>query len=533
MGWKDAPEVTAPAWQSAPENEAAPDLHAALSRAVDLPGGRRTLPDLGPLSAIRSQFAAGLTKGGFDEGIGGLFAQKELMPGAHLRMPDGSMRAIQGSGDQYRAGRDFLRQEQASASEHWPKLGFGANMGGELLSDYVIGGPKAAGRTYQTLAGLARGFLGSNADLTPGQATMGDAGSATLSTLLNGAIGNLAPAVVNRVAGSGAAKYVGKKLGGAAEYAGEGLKDLAGWLKVNSIHPTPGLGKKMADLPGGVSGVGKELLERGVGGFTKGGTAAQVETELKAAGGVMDGLANAYDKAGGAPINAGAALAAGRNAAAGLTKHPVTREAGDALTKMLDEYEQIFSGRNVTAAEALEVKRALGKAVYGARQELKQSGKKMMGDFGEGLAKFERGLDDQLDSALGPGFEKANTSFRRLLGANEATETQAARSAANLLLLGLGNSGGAGIGALLGGGPGAVAGLAGTALLSKYGSQAGARSLYGLGSMLQGAPGVAGALSQGLARGPLPQSAAATLRDLLAPRARPPMLPAYAMEGEQ
>lgn len=515
--WDGDPAPAGVAWDDVP---AQPVQHGAT--------GSWGLPDLGPINALRTQFHRGLMKDGSDEAVAAAFALGDRHgPGAYLRLPDGTQVAVPTKEDMYRGGRDFIRQEQGAADQHWPKLGFAAQMGGEVLSDYGLAGAGAASRGYQTLSGLARGLMGSDADLTPGRLTPWSAGKAALSTAFGGAVGNLAPVALSRLAKSGPVQYVGGKLEDVAGYAGDTLKNVAGWLKVNSIHPTPALGKKLAALPGGVPGVGKELLERGVGGLTKGQTAAHVERELSAAGGVMDDLATAYDRAGSPPIDVGSAIAEGRKAAEGLTKQPITREAGDALNKILDEYNQLFSGRNVSAAEALEVKRALGKAVYGAKQELNKSGKKLMGDFGEGLAKFERGVDDQLDSALGPRFEQANLAFRRLLGANEATETQAARSTANMLLLGLGNTGAAGVGGLVAGGPGAAAGLAGAALLSKYGSQAGARTLYGLGNALQATP-------RALFRSPAPYSAAsgvaARLRDLLTPERELPSLslPAWA-----
>ena len=321
------------------------------------------------------------------------------------------------------------------------------------------------------------------------------------------------------VGGTAAASALLPYLPGALVSAGGGLKNLAGWMKVNSIHPTPGLGKKMADLPGGISGVGKELLERGIGGLTKGGTARQTEQALNTAGGAMDDIVNTYDAGGGAPIDMGAAIAEGRSAAAGLMKQPTTKPAGRDLSNLLDEYQQMFAGRNASAAEALEVKRAVGKAVYGAGEELKKSGVTLKGDYGKGLGRFERALDNQLDSALGPGFENANLTYRRLLGANEAAETQQARSLANLLLLGLGNTAGAGVGTMMAGGAGGLAGLATTALLSKYGSQAGARTAYGIGRGLEimGAP-----VSRAVGSIPMSRATAspawATLRDLLESR---------------
>lgn len=483
--------------QSAPSAEAP----ASETEAAAPPGNGPGLPDLGPLNAIRAQFASGLSKGGFDEGIAELFSRSgRAMPGAHLRMPDGTMVPVSTREDMYRGSRDFLRQEQAAAQQHWPKLGFAANMGGEALSDYALAGAGAASRGFQTVTGLARGLLSSNAELTPDKTTLGDMASAGFSTGLGGLIGNQVPLAFNRAGDTRAAQYLGTKMEGAAGFVGDKLKNLAGWLKVNSLHPTPLKAEAMASLPGGVAAVGREVLDRGIGGLTKAGTARQAKAATAQAGGVVSRIARDYDNAGGAPLDIGAAIDAAKVKAKELFDEPTTKAAGERLAKLIEEYEAgLGPSLTATAANALQMKRALAKAAYGAGNQLKKTGDTIAGNFGEGLAVFERSVNDVLEGSLGAPFQAANLTFRRLLGASDAARRTAARQDTNLLALGLQNMGGGTLGAVLGGGPGAAAGLLGTMLARKYGAQAGASTLHGLGRFLGYSPQLARPMAQSLA----------------------------------
>jgi hypothetical protein len=497
--------------------------------AAATPQKQSGVPDLGILNALRTQLANGLSKSGFDEGVGAAFSQKSLMPGAHLRMPDGTMVAINSQGDAYRAGRDFLRQEQESAQKYHPWLGGLAQMGGELASDYALAGPKAIGRGYQTLAGLARGLLSSNTDLTPDKITAGDAGYATLSTLAGGTIGNLAPVVAGKVANAAPVKYLGSKIGAGTEYAANKLQDLAGWLKVNSIHPTPLLGEAMENVPGGVPAVGRELLDRGLGGFTKSGTAKQIEAAKDAAGAAIDDLVKAHDAAGGNPVNVGAAIQNTYKRAQELIDEPTTKAVGARLKGLLDDYAEKFTSGKVTAEDALSMKRALGKVAYGEREMLKRTGDVVGGEYGKGVANLERGVDSSMDQTLGPTFEANNLTFRRLLGASQAAARSAARTTGNHVLGLLPMM--AGVGGAVGGhmsghatGDAALYGL-GALLLGKYGAQAGARGTYMLGQLLKASPqlaemGVAPAAQRAASR------AGESLADLLKARSQP--LPSFA-----
>src|SRR5207248_2654916 len=84
---------------------------------------------------------------------------------------------------------------------------------------------------------------------------------------------------LNAAGGSVAHGLFGELAPPTSKYLGNKMQDLAGWLKVNSIHPTQTLGEAMDSLPGGIPAVGRELLDRGIGGLTKSGTAKQLATE--------------------------------------------------------------------------------------------------------------------------------------------------------------------------------------------------------------------------------------------------------------
>ncbi len=297
--------------------------------------------------------------------------------------------------------------------------------------------------------------------------------------------GTLEDTGAGAVAGGGlgaVAPYVLSGLGDAAGWLGGKAKNAAGWLKVHSLHPTPTLGEAMADLPGGEVGVGRELLDQGIGGLTKKGTAVQLKKALQAAGAKTSGLASQYDAAGGAPLDLSNAIDNNLVHAAELHAEPTTRAAGNKLGNIVNEYRDTYSAP-VDAATALGFKRTLGDEVYGAGDQLIKSGDKSVGDYGRGLGKLERGVNGELDKSLGPDFAQANLTYRRLLGASQAAERTAARAQTNHIL-GLLPMVAGGAGYAAHGTPAAIPAAAASWLLGKYGSQAGARALNGAGSAL-------------------------------------------------
>lgn len=504
-------------------------------------------PDPGFVGAMRAKFGQGVFKDGFDESMGALTAfQQNAAPGAYLRMPDGTEVPASTGPDMYRAGRDFVRQEQQAADQHWPKLGFLAQMGGETLGDYALAGPKALGRGYQTLAGLVRGLNMSDAELTPDKATPWTAGEAALSSLFGGAVGNQAPVLMSKAANSGLGRYLGSKADDALTYSGDKLKSLGGWFKVNSLHPTPTNAEAMAALPGGTIGVGRELLERKAGGLTKGGTARDISREFRKANAATTELATYHDAVGAPPVDIRGALAAGRARAQEMIDEPTTKAAGRRMMDLVEDYEAKYASGAAPAEAILGMKRALGKTAYGAKDQLNRSGDTIAGDFGEGVSVFERSVDDALDAALGPRFEAANLLSRRLRGADQAADRTAARAQGNQLVSLKNWVAANAIPGLAGGAAGGLFGdskwaaLGGMALGGKYGSQVAARTLFNGGRLLQSLPRVARFAAQHASPSPVAQEMMAsprgsTLADLLdLIRQRQPMpMPAYAQGDDQ
>lgn len=436
-------------------------------------------------------------------------------------------------GDAYRRNLGFNDKLLEASDEAHPVarwIGNGAGFAGNLAAlglgelgalPFVRSGAGAAGTT--TLAQLA----GQGAKVGGVLGTLGgfgaDRSNSTLGTLANTTLGGLVGGGLGAVM-----PYVSNVAGRGLQYAGGKLGDLAGWLKVHSLHPTPTVAEKMAELPGGEVGVGRTLLDQGLGGFTKKGTAAQVKDALQEAGKGITSLAADHDAAGGAPLALDGALAAGRKAATALLDEPTTEEAGNRLSNLVDKYDQKYGGRPVSASEALKLKRALGDAAYGAGKQFEKSGDTIAGDFGAGLSKFERAVDDALDQHLGPDFEQANLTYRQLMGASRAATRAAGRTQGNAHLIGglVPTLAGVGASAAGHGGPEAIAAGLGASLLQKYGSQAGARFLYGpaAGSMNLAGLALRGGLPSAMASGAASETGAAYGPNLLDLLRRPELL---------
>jgi hypothetical protein len=398
-------------------------------------------------------------------------------------------------------------------------MDFGENYKQLLLQEQrLLDRSKKESPTLSTLgsvSGLANSVAMLPAQTLPALAGMGavmglsDATANPENGLGNIAFRTGASAVAAPLFGAAMEKVVVPAVAPVARIAGRGLEaaggklaDLAGWLKVNSIHPTPKLGEAMESIPGGKPAVGLELLQRGVGGLTKSGTAEQASAASSSANKAIGDIAASYDSAGGAPIDLNPALAQGLQHAAKLQSEPTTKAAGQKLEQLVYDYAQKYQGKPVSAAEALELKRSLGAAAY--KQGVANiAGDTVAGDFGAGMGKLERAVDETLDDALGPSFERANLASRRLSKAAAAADRQDARGASNHLLGLLPTL--AGVGGYAGhGGTGAIGAALGATLLQKYGAQSGARTLYGMARGLQMAPGLlssmapAGAAAAGL-----------------------------------
>lgn len=344
------------------------------------------------------------------------------------------------------------------------------------------------GGGWKSLAGLGAALGLSDATANP-DSTLGDVAKQTLASAA------AAPAL-GAVAGWAAPK-LGALVGPTVEKLGSKAEDLAAWLKVHSLHPTPTLAETMADLPGGEVGVGRELLERGLGGMTKKGTATQVSAAKNEAASAISGVAKEYDAAGGAPIDLGPALDKAQTFAADLAKSPLHEEAANKLGNVLSKYDAIYRAKPATAEEALALKRELSEVAY-SHAKAAANGDTVAGKYGEGLSKFERAVDDAMDASIGDKFGDANLTFRRLLKADDAATRSAGRTQGNAHLLGglVPAVVGGGVMAAGHSGPEAVALGLGSSLLQKYGSQAGARALY---SPVAGSLGM---LGRGLQRFP-------------------------------
>lgn len=381
-----------------------------------------------------------------------------------------------------------------------------------------VGSIGANGTTYGLLHGLGQGD-------TYDQATEAAAVEAPVSGLMS-----LAGHAVANEAISPVAKYMWNKAPAAANYLGNKAQDLAGWLKVNSLKPNPVVAERMATLPGGEAGVGRELLSRGLGGFTKKGTEKQVEAARRAAGGEMDKLAAAYDATVNSRLNAQQILAAGDAEAERLLSRPTTETAGQKLKTLVDKFRRIYTPENPpNAQQMLELKRELGKEAYGASKQFARTADQTLDDYSRGVANMERTADASLDNAIGPQFEQANLSFRRLLGANQAAKRSASRTQGNdlfSLTSKVGAAGAGGYAALTGRPILGATGLALSFLGNKYGSQLGARGLYGLGSGLRGAAN----MSQNVSRYATPY--APTLASMLERQTQSAFnVPAYEFAG--
>lgn len=510
-------------------------------------------PDPGLGTSLLAKLVQGATKDSSDEGIGlaartlGVGAQPT--PGQYLRMPDGSEAPMQTPGDVQRGARDYVRQIQEGADQHHHGLGMAAQMLGEGVSDYAIAGKKMLAPGYQTLAGMYRGLMGNKtADLTrPWTPTaLADAG---MSTAVGGALGYGAsqlPGALKAASETRLAQALAGYGGKALDASGNAFQNLGGWLKINSLHPTPTLSRALEDLPGGATAAGRELLAQKVGGLTKTGTAKQAQAAFGRAAAAIDELAQYHDAAGGSPIDITGAIAAGKARAQQLLDEPTTEAVGKQMMGLVEKYESKFSNGTGTAQEILGMKRALGKAAYGESQKLERAGDTIAGQLGDGLSSFERATDDALDKTLGPRFEAANLLSRQMRGTTQAAERAADRTQGNQLiglkpwLAALAAGGGGHLGHI--GTPEAAAAAAGTFLLGKYGSQMGARGAYTLGSGLRFLPRAASALAPYLsgsleyapaASSPLSSRIGQSLADMIEQARQPRLSPMFASGGDR
>lgn len=201
--------------------------------------GTWELPDPGPLRAIATKFNEGLTKKGSDELVGQLGSRliqhkgqdrPEAFwsdPGRYLRLPDGREVPARTTEEAQLAYREGERLNQQAAKQHWPKLSFLSDLGGEIAGDTALAGSRMVAPLYQAGAGVLRGYLGTDSDKSMDQAVNSGA-----SGLLGYGFGKLPEAtaylsetpVARAIAESGAGKKAGEVLMSAARWPGDALE---------------------------------------------------------------------------------------------------------------------------------------------------------------------------------------------------------------------------------------------------------------------------------------------------------------------
>lgn len=175
---RDAPTPTAP---STPKPPSDPGLARTMGRGL----------------------LQGFFKQGADEAAGAVAsAGPDLGPGARLRMPDGTTRPVERSGDVYRAVRDTEREIERGAREHRPVTSFLSNMAGDIASDAALSalGVPVASTPYQVASGALSGLLGNDAELSTDKVEGRNAASAAGSTALGAGLGYVLPKVGTQVA---------------------------------------------------------------------------------------------------------------------------------------------------------------------------------------------------------------------------------------------------------------------------------------------------------------------------------------------
>ena len=521
----------------------------------------RAIADPGWFDALVHQGVRGYFKGNSDE------LAARLGTALRTETDDAGSPTDARAADVYNLLRNRERAIQAGSEQHWPRLSFLANVGGDVASDLtaaaLLGPQTVFSSPYLAASGAVRGFGESTSDTVGGQLFDAGIGSgigygASLLPKAPGAIRAVGETIESTrpgqwIVNSGAARSfergastladIGRRGLGVATEAldatGDKLKNLGGWFKVNSLHPTPTNAEAIAALPGGAPAVGRELLERGLGGLTKRQTANDIAGEFTKASRAIDDIATKYDASGAAPVDISGAIAAGRAKAEQLLKTPTKKSAGKQLMELVNDYEAKFPEGKVPATEALGMKRELADEAYGASDQFKVTRDKIKSHYSEGAMAFERATDDALDKALGPQFEAANLLSRRLHGANQAAGRTAARSDGNQLVSLKNLVAANALPALAGTAGGAFGGPEWAVMMglgTKYGSQMAARSLFNAGRMAQWSPMALRYLVAGPGQAPAAQAlmsrARPTLADLLESPHQPNPYPALAMGDE-
>lgn len=398
---------------------------------------------VGAGEALVRAYLSGFEKQGADENTGALAAA--------LYGGNGT------TGEIYRRARDRVRDENANAEEQWPKLSMGANMLGDMSSDWVLNrlGVPVTSQAYQVGSGALTGLLNSDADLT--QPTPESVMQAGEEATLGGAAAYAIP-MVGRYAGQKIAPYASRAAGALSDWwggtaASDWLENLAreralkasGYIQKDFARGAP----KRERL---INGAQELLDEPGlIGPFSSKADIATrleplVDREGRNIGRALDAADDAAlsgDWAGrpfnpnafaadaarlrgagewrGGPFNPYAFIADARErVVAPFTENPSLRTAGEGVSDWLDSLDTTASHRLPSRGEPFTFRRAneykgdLQDMVFNTRGDVKPTVNARAQNELQRL--FTQSIDQQAEPLLGPQQLAEFQRSRRLYG---------------------------------------------------------------------------------------------------------------------
>lgn len=457
--WQDDPgdweDEVRPDWGDAANTGASvQQAHPGPESIAEAPYGPEENPrPIGRGEAFLRHFGQGGLKQGSDELSGSIIAGVVGSDGTR--------------GPLYRKYRDNTRADLDAAQDQHPWLSMGANMAGDIASDYVLNafGVPVTSQGYQIASGALTGLLNGDADLT--QPTPESVMQAGEETALGGAAAYALP-MVGRYVGSKAAPHLARGAEWLSDaWHGSAVND---WLEnLARERALKASGFIPKDFARGapqrerlISGAQELLDEPGlIGPFSSKAAIADrleplVDREGKRIGAALDAadeaslsgpmagrpfnpLAYAAEterlKAGGAwqggPFNPYEFITDARtNVVAPFVDNPSTKTAGEGVGDWLTNLEET-SGRLESRGEPFTFRRAneykgdLQDAVFNSRGDVKPTvNARAQNDL---QRRFTRSIDDQAAPLLGPEqlaqFQDARRKFGAFKGAfGKATE---------------------------------------------------------------------------------------------------------------
>ena len=383
--------------------------------------------------------------------------------------------------------KNKLAQSEAA---HPYATGAGKIVGGAASSMALpstgIGNPMAAAGVdaarYGALHGLGEGDLDTSLEDRLLRATK--------EGVISGALGAASYPV---------AQYVGQNIPKAVRYASEGAKNLAGKARFAAFHPTKEINRAAAELEGGASAIGRDLMERDIPVFSALKASSKIEKARDFTGKQIDEAINEADL-----------WAKTRGAAPPYPPHSINKALRDVVDPMMrnaPDSAEATAGRNAenilkqwrelnkqgepTFKRALDLKRKIGGEAYGVGQENKALKNPIKGLYGDALNKTHGILKEDITSRMSQFSPYLTNKFT---SNNLASQRLGLAAKANDNLLFTPNSKypfgvmDAAAGGLVGYGHGLDAAL-GAALTSKairkHGAQAAASALYGTGKGIE------------------------------------------------